>query len=57
MKLPMGAPRRLKNDFDVLEFEKPGYLIEFTNEPMNLEDELVNYIHQYIEGKIEVFER
>ena len=57
MKLPMGAPRRLKNDFDVLEFEKPGYLIEFTNEPMSLEDELINYAHQYIEGKIEVFER
>ena len=56
-KLPMGAPRRLKNDFDVLEFEKPGYLIEFTNEPMSLEDELINYAHQYIEGKIEVFER
>ena len=53
----MGAPRRLKSDFDVLEFEKPGYIIEFTNEPMNLQDELVHYIHQYIDGNIEVFER
>ena len=57
VELPMGAPRRLKNDFDVLEFEKSGYLIEFTNEPMNLEDELVNYAHQWGEGKIEVFQR
>ena len=57
VELPMGAPRRLKNEFDVLEFEKPGYIIEFTNEPMNIADEVVNYIHQYIDGKIEVFER
>ena len=57
VELPMGAPRRLKSEFDVLEFEKPGYIIEFTNEPMNIADEVVNYIHQYIEGKIEVFER
>ena len=46
-----------KSEFDMLEFEKPGYIIEFTNNPMNIADEVVNYIHQYIEGKIEVFER
>jgi len=57
VELPMGSPRRVLNDFDVLRFEQPGYLIEFTNEPMVLEDELINYAHQWISGRIEVFDR
>ena len=57
IELPMGCPRRVINDFDVLQFEQPGYLIEFMNEPMVLEDELINYAHQWISGRIEVFDR
>ena len=52
-----GSPRVAKSEFDVLEFEKPGYLIEFMNEPMSLEEELINYCHQWLSQDIEVFER
>ena len=52
-----GSPRVAKSEFDVLECEKPGYLIEFMNEPMSLEEEFINYCHQWLSKDIEVFER
>ena len=52
-----GQPRRAFTDFDELVFEKPGYLIEFVNEEMTLEEELLNYAHQWLSKDIEVFER
>ena len=57
INIEKGNPRRAKIDFDELEFEEPGYLIEFMNEPMNLEEEIVNYAHQWLSKDIEVFER
>tara|TARA_B100001996_G_scaffold131865_1_gene100298 strand:- start:434 stop:1114 length:681 start_codon:yes stop_codon:yes gene_type:complete len=52
-----GEIKRAKIDFDELTFEEPGYLIEFVNEPLTLEDELINYAHQWVDNKIEVFTR
>ena len=52
-----GSPTVAKSEFDVLEFEKPGYLIEFMKEPMSLEEEFINYCHQWLSKDIEVFER
>lgn len=57
LKIDLGHPVLAKHEFDELVFEKPGYLIEFMNEPMDLEEELVNYCHQYISQDIEVFQR
>ena len=57
LKIDLGHPVLAKHEFDELVFEKPGYLIEFMNEPMYLEEELVNYCHQYISQDIEVFQR
>ena len=57
LKIDLGHPVLAKHEFDELVFEKPGYLIEFMNEPMSLEEELVNYCHQYISQDIEVFQR
>ena len=37
--------------------EQSGYLIEYIKEPLTLEDELINYCHQWVDQKIEVFER
>lgn len=57
LKIDMGHPVIATHEFDELVFEKPGYLIEFMNEPMNIEEELVNYCHQWLSTDIEVFER
>ena len=57
LKIDMGHPVIATHEFDELVFEQPGYLIEFMKEPMTLEEELVNYCHQWLSKDIEVFER
>ncbi len=57
VEIESGTIRRAKIDFDELVFDKPGYLIEFTNEPLTLEEELIDYAHQWISQRIEVFDR
>ena len=56
-KIGMGEIAKAHIDFDELVFENSGYLIEYTKEPLTLEDELINYCHQWVDQKIEVFER
>ena len=57
LKIDMGHPVIATHEFDELVFEQPGDLIEFMKEPMTLEEELVNYCHQWLSKDIEVFER
>ena len=56
-KIGMGEIAKPTIDFDELVFEQPGYLIEYIKEPLTIEDELINYCHQWLDHKIEVFER
>ena len=56
-KIGMGEIAKAHTDFDEVVFEQSGYLIEYIKEPLTLEDELINYCHQWIDQKIEVFER
>ena len=42
---------------ELIKFEQPGYLIEFVNQPLTLDEELIDYAHQWVSQRIEVFDR
>lgn len=46
-----------KNEETVLKFQKPGYIIEYTKEKMDIDSVLDDYANQYFNKKTEVIER
>ena len=57
LEMGQGSINRAKLDMELIKFEQPGYLIEFVNQPLTLDEELIDYAHQWVSQRIEVFDR
>ena len=53
----LGSLHYAKNEETVLKFEKPGFVIEFMNEPLTMDEALLEYCDQWVSRRIEVLER
>jgi len=52
-----GSLQLASNDVSVIEFEKPGYLIEYMNEPLTVEEAVLSYAEQWYTRRMEAFSR
>lgn len=57
LKINKGKPVYAKNQETVLKFEKPGFLVEYTSNRLDMNKAILHYCEQIVNHKIEIIER